>query len=211
MLFHRSDRLSCYEWKKFGFKSSLTEFYGIFIIKETRCTNFSNLFWNETLHVSDNFSVHHQEFFTIYTAMVYVLQFCRQISNRIRLELISILILPASCQQTRVTYTIAVSTVKNSWCWTEELSETCRVSFQNKFEKLVHLVGFIIRNGHNARLHELKIHGICQTSYQTSGIELQMKHGSCLPYHLRFNIMVSFQPIVEAVNRRAQICLITIL
>ena len=26
------------------------------------------------------------------------------------------------------------------------MSETCRVSFQNKFEKLVSLVGFIIRN-----------------------------------------------------------------
>ena len=45
-----------------------------------------------------------------------------------------------------VTYTIAVCTVENSWWWTEELSETCRVSFQNKFEKLVYLVGFIIRN-----------------------------------------------------------------
>ena len=32
----------------------------------------------------------------------------------------------------------------NSW-WTEELSETCRVSCQNKFVKLVHLVGFIIK------------------------------------------------------------------
>jgi len=36
------------------------------------------------------------------------------------------------------------------------LSETCRVSFQNKFEKLVHLVGFIIRksvmmHGHMAK------------------------------------------------------------
>jgi hypothetical protein len=28
---------------------------------------------------------------------------------------------------------------------TVPLSETCRVSFQNKFEKLVHLVGFITR------------------------------------------------------------------
>jgi hypothetical protein len=28
---------------------------------------------------------------------------------------------------------------------TEELSEICRVSFQNKFEKLVRLVGFIGR------------------------------------------------------------------
>jgi len=29
-----------------------------------------------------------------------------------------------------MTCTIAVCTVKNSWWWTEELSETCRVSFQ---------------------------------------------------------------------------------
>ena len=57
----------------------------------------------------------------------------------------SILILLASCPQTCITYTIAVCTVKNSWWWTEELSETCRVSFQNKFEKLMHLVGFIVR------------------------------------------------------------------
>jgi len=51
------------------------------IIKPTRCTNFSNLFWNETLHVSDTSSVHHQEFFfffffTVHTAMVYVIQVC---------------------------------------------------------------------------------------------------------------------------------------
>jgi hypothetical protein len=32
-----------------------------------------------------------------------------------------------------------------SWWWTKELSETCRVSRQNKFVKLVHLVGFIIK------------------------------------------------------------------
>jgi hypothetical protein len=57
-----------------------------------------------------------------------------------------ILILLASCHQTCMTYTIAVCTVKNSRWWSEELPETCRVSFQNKFENLVHLVGFIIRN-----------------------------------------------------------------
>ena len=33
----------------------------------------------------------------------------------------------------------------NSWWWTGKLSETCRVSCQNKFVKLVHLVGFIIK------------------------------------------------------------------
>jgi len=47
--------------------------------------------WNETLHVSNSSSVHHQEFFTVHTAMVYVIQL-------------------ASC----MTYTIAVCTVKNS-------------------------------------------------------------------------------------------------
>ena len=35
----------------------------------------------------------------------------------------SVLILFASC----MTYTIAVCTVKNSWWWTEKMSETCRV------------------------------------------------------------------------------------
>jgi hypothetical protein len=61
----------------------------ILIIKPTRCTDFSNLFWNETPHVLDNSSVHHQELFTVYTAMVYVIQVCRQLSSssRIRMEL----------------------------------------------------------------------------------------------------------------------------
>jgi UDP-N-acetylglucosamine 2-epimerase len=49
---------------------------GFFIIKPTRCTNFSNLFKNETLHVSDSSSVHHQVFSTVHTAMVYVIQVC---------------------------------------------------------------------------------------------------------------------------------------
>jgi hypothetical protein len=34
----------------------------LLIIKPTRCTNFTNLFWNESLQVSDSSSVHHQEF-----------------------------------------------------------------------------------------------------------------------------------------------------
>jgi len=33
-------------------------------------------------------------------------------------------------QQTCMTYTIAVCPVKNSWWWTEELSETYRVLFE---------------------------------------------------------------------------------
>jgi hypothetical protein len=33
-----------------------------FVIKPTRCTNFTNLFCHETVYVSDSSSVHHQEF-----------------------------------------------------------------------------------------------------------------------------------------------------
>jgi len=54
----------------------------------------------------DSSSVHHQEFFTG-------------------------LLTDVSCQQTCMTYTIAVRTAKNSWWWTEELSKTCRILFQN--------------------------------------------------------------------------------
>jgi len=46
------------------------------IIKPTRCTIFSNFFCKETLHVSDSSPVHHQEFFTVHTVIVYVLQVC---------------------------------------------------------------------------------------------------------------------------------------
>ena len=67
-------------------------------------------FWNETLHVLDSSSVHHQEFFTVHIAMVYVVQ----------------------------------------WKTPDDGQRNCpkRVEFhsKNKFEKLVHLVGFIVRN-----------------------------------------------------------------
>jgi hypothetical protein len=116
------------------------------IIKPTRYTNFSNLFLEWNLHVSDTSCIHHQEISTVHTAMVYVVQVFWQLASRIRMELCSVLILLASCQQNCMTYTIAVCTVKNSWWWTEELFETCRVSFQDKLEKLMHLVNFIIRN-----------------------------------------------------------------
>ena len=98
-------------------------------------------------------SVHHQEFFTVHTAMVYVIQVFRQHVRWIRL--ISLIQLTC-CLKTCVTYTIAVCTVKNSWQWTEELSETCRVSFWNKFEKLVRLDGFIIRNMSLSLAHAYK-------------------------------------------------------
>ena len=40
----------------------------------------------ENLHVSDSSSVHHQEFFTVHTAMVYVINVCWQLASRIRMQ-----------------------------------------------------------------------------------------------------------------------------
>jgi hypothetical protein len=56
------------------------------IIKPIRCTNFSNLFWNETIRVSASTSVHHQEFFTVHTAMVYVIQVCCVHSEKLMMD-----------------------------------------------------------------------------------------------------------------------------
>jgi len=55
----------------------------ILTIKPTRCTNFSNfiLEWNST-----HSFVHLQEFFTVHTPMLYVIQVCWQLASRIRME-----------------------------------------------------------------------------------------------------------------------------
>jgi len=61
---------------------------------------------------------------TIRSSSLYTQQWhmCWQLASRIRMEPSSVLILLTSCQQTCMTYTIAVGTVKNSWWWAEELS-----------------------------------------------------------------------------------------
>jgi hypothetical protein len=94
----------------------------ILIIKPTRRTNFSNLFWNETLHISDSSSVHHQEFFTVHTVMVYVMTVCRQLSSRIRMELRSIM---SHLFMAKKIYLLKISDdasliltcTSNSWLW----------------------------------------------------------------------------------------------
>ena len=57
-----------------------------------------------------------------------------------------ILVVHESCHQTCMTYTSAECTVKISWRWAEELPETCRVSWQNKFGKLVRLLVLLKKN-----------------------------------------------------------------
>jgi hypothetical protein len=44
-----------------------------------------------------------------------------------------------------ITYTSAECTVENSWWWAEELPETCWVSWQTKFGKLVRLLVLLKR------------------------------------------------------------------
>jgi len=96
--------------------------------------------------------------FTVHSTMVYVIQVCRQLSSK-----------TWSCSKAiykpvRHIPSLSVQRI-NSWWWTDELSETCRVSCQNKFVKLMHLVGFIIKkfvtmHGHmNVKLHMQYLQG----------------------------------------------------
>ena len=77
--------------------------------------------------------------FTINSAMVYVIQVC----NSCRAGT------SWSCSKAvyKPVWHIPLLSVQwiNSWWWTEELSETRRFSCLNKFVRLVHLVGFIIK------------------------------------------------------------------
>jgi len=53
----------------------VTEHRNKFLFNKTnRRTNFPNLFCQETLQVSGISSAHHQEFFTVHSALVYVMQ-----------------------------------------------------------------------------------------------------------------------------------------
>jgi hypothetical protein len=106
------------------------------------CTNFTNLFWHETLHVSDRDETAVPSWScskSVYNPVWYI-------------PLLSVQWI-------------------NCWWWTEELSETCRVSFQNAFVKLVHLVGFIVKkNGEDyflsRRRIELGIFGLRAENYK---------------------------------------------
>jgi len=102
-------------------------------------------FWNKTLHVSDSPSVHDQEFFTVQTAVVYVMQVCWQLACRIMTETVR----SWSCSQavSKPVWYIALLCVH--WKTPDDGQRNCQkhVEFysKNKFEKLVHIVGFIIR------------------------------------------------------------------
>jgi hypothetical protein len=98
-------------------------------------------FWKETLHVSDSFAVHHQEFFTVHTAMVYVIQVmltaCEQDQD-----------VPFwSCSQAVCKTLWRIPLMCVQWKIPDDGQNNCpkHVEFhsKNKFEKLVHLVGLL--------------------------------------------------------------------
>jgi hypothetical protein len=107
-----------------------------FVIKPTRCTKFTNLFCHETLRVSDSSSVHHHEFIHC-TLSNGVCHTGFEQEHMPQLE---------SCLQTCMTYTIAECTVNKLLMMDRRTARNMyRVSCQNKFVKLVHLVGFITK------------------------------------------------------------------
>ena len=109
--------------------------------KPTKCTNFSKVFleWNSTffrtipLSIIKSFSLYTQQWYMSY-------RFADSSASRIRMFHPD----PARKQSANL-YDIYHCRLysENSWWWTEELSATCRVSFQNKFEKVMHLVGLL--------------------------------------------------------------------
>jgi hypothetical protein len=105
-----------------------------FLIKPTDPL-ISQIYFVKKLHVSGSSSVHHQECSTVRSTLVYVMQVLLQLSSMASLVMLE------SCHQICVTYTNVECTVENSWWWAEELPETCRVSWQNKF---VNSVGLLV-------------------------------------------------------------------
>jgi len=69
----------------------------------------------------------------------------------------NVLILLASCQQTCMTFTTAVCTKKTPDDGQKSYQKHVEFYSKNKFEKLVHLVGFITRIYHDARSPERQI------------------------------------------------------
>ena len=119
--------------------------------------------------------------FTVHSVMVYVIQVCGQLSRRAW---------PCSKAVCKPVWHIPLLSVQwiNSWWWTEELSETCRITCQNKFVKLVHLVAFIIKkfvtmHGHlNVKLKSCSSWPLCGWPLYS----LSQSHVDSVPLLLEF-------------------------
>ena len=84
----------------------------------------------------------------------------------------------------------------NSWWWTDELSETCRVSCQNKFVKLVHLVGFITKKF-------VKMYGHMNEEFAVYRFQQEQKAARCRFYIT--HLAARFPPHTEWVKRNCSL------
>jgi len=124
------------------------------IIKLNRSTNFSIYSWNENLHVSGSSSVHHQAFFH-----------CIHSNGTCHAGLLT------ACEQDqdgRPDHAHKLSAnlygIHHCCVYSEKTPDDGQRNYpkhvefysKNKFEKLVHLFGFIIRIYHDARSRELQ-------------------------------------------------------
>jgi len=118
-----------------------SKFFTLLIVKPTRCTNFSIYFWNKSLHVSDSSSVHHQEYFTVHTGW-----------NWFHPD-------PACKLSANLYYICHCCVYSEKLVMMDGGNSLKHVEFysKNKYEKLVHLVGFIIRIYHATRSPESQI------------------------------------------------------
>jgi hypothetical protein len=134
------------------------------IIKPTRCTNFSDLFWNETLHVSDSSSAHHQELFDVHSAMVYQ---------------------SWSCSKAVYKPVWHIPLLSLQWITPDDGQRNCprhvKFFFQNKFEKLVHLFGFI-----------MKKNTTCLFQYITIGLFFLLIKESCFHKSWHFFLLQEY-------------------
>jgi len=106
---------------------------------------------HKTLHVSDSSSVHHQEFHTVHKATVYVIQVLLTACKQYHPD-------PASKLSAKPVWHILLLCVQHET--PDDGQRNCPkhvVLFQNKFEKLLHLVGFTTRIYHDAWSSECKI------------------------------------------------------
>ena len=149
------------------------------IIKQTRCTNYSNLFleWKYTCFgqfLCPSSGVFH----CIHSYAIPRISY-RFVDN-----------LRASCQQTCMTYAIDVCTVKNSWWWTGELSETCRISFQEQIWEISASCWFC-----KLTANLCDIHHFCVYSEKTP----DEGEKNC-PKHVEFHSKNKFEKLVHLVG-----------
>jgi len=107
-----------------------------------QCLKFV-LFWNGTLHVSDGLFVHHQEFKTIYTAT----GVCQ---TDTAVCLLAETRWNCCCMYSLELLMVEGKTIRNVYMCHSKI---------NKFETLVHLVGFTIEVYNDARSYERQIAG----------------------------------------------------